>query len=243
MLLKKTLCRTKYLSSGFRAPAYGSTQTGFTLLEVLIAIGITAMIGLGSWQILNSAIRSSEATQSRLEELNALQKTMLIMSRDFQQLLPRAIRDEYGDYQKALTSKSEFYLIELSRAGWRNPLDDHRSNVQRVAYELDGNTLVRHYWSVLDRSQDSQSLARTLMDGVESVSFKFMNDSGGWLDEWPPSDASGTTPVDPRFNDNQFPSALSVIIKLERFGTITRLFDLVSYLPGKAFSSNTGGKQ
>ena len=113
-----------------------SRHSGFTLLEVLLAIGITAMIGLGSWQILNSAIRASEATQERLAELNNLQKTMLILSRDLQQVLPRSIRDEYGDYQPAVTTKNEFYLLEFSRNGWRNPMDDQRSNIQRVAYEF-----------------------------------------------------------------------------------------------------------
>ena len=117
-------------------------NSGFTLLEVLLAIGITAMIGLGSWQILNSAIRASESTQVRLAELNALQKTMLIISRDLRQVLPRSIRDGYGDYQPALTTKTEFYALEFSRTGWRNPMDDARSNIQRVAYELSENILV-----------------------------------------------------------------------------------------------------
>jgi len=227
---------------------FKGNQDGFTLLEVLIAIGITAMIGLGSWQILNSAIRTSEITQVRLEELNALQKTMLILSRDFQQLASRSIRDEYGDFQAALNTKTDFYHIEFSRLGWRNPLDDVRSNIQRVAYELDQEKLVRHYWSVLDRSQDSQSTHRTLIDGVESLSFRFMNESGGWLDEWPStgsssSNASGTsggTSADPRFKDNEIPSAVQVTMKFKRFGTITRLFELASYLPGQAFVSANG---
>ena len=90
--------------------------SGFTLLEVLLAIGITAMIGLGSWQILNSAIRASEATQERLAELNSLQKTMLIVSRDLQQILPRSIRDEYGDYQPAVTTKETNGSVRCSES-------------------------------------------------------------------------------------------------------------------------------
>ncbi|WP_339805853.1 prepilin-type N-terminal cleavage/methylation domain-containing protein, partial [uncultured Marinobacter sp.] len=33
----------------------GSRQTGFTLMEVLIAVSITAVIGLGIWQVLSDA--------------------------------------------------------------------------------------------------------------------------------------------------------------------------------------------
>jgi general secretion pathway protein J len=222
-------------SGGFSVPS----QSGFTLLEVLLAIGITAMIGLGSWQILNGAIRASEATQARLADLNLLQKTMLILSRDFQQVLPRSIRDEYGDYQPALTSKTEFYLIEFSRNGWRNPMDDARSNIQRVAYEFVENKLVRHYWQVLDRSQDSQPVSKTLLENVNSVNLRFMNDSGSWLDQWPPSE-SGNTPgneaqaakSDPRRNENQLPKAVEISFDLVQFGKIKRLYHLVSYLEG-----------
>ena len=216
-------------------------QSGFTLLEVLIAIGITAMIGLGSWQILNSAIRTSGLTQDKLDELKALQKTMLIMSRDFQQAIPRSIRDEYGDYQPALTSKNQFYKLELSRAGWRNPLGDLRSNVQRVAYELDQDKLIRHYWNVLDRSQDSESIHRTLLTGVEELSFRFMNDSGGWADEWPSSASSSnsnaTTSLDPRKQDNTIPKAVKITLTLKQFGKVSKLYDLVQYLEGQEFSS------
>jgi general secretion pathway protein J len=218
----------------FKSNAYAQ---GFTLLEVLLAIGITAMIGLGSWQILNSAIRASEATQIRLAELNALQKTMLIISRDLRQVLTRSIRDGFGDYQPALTTKNEFYALEFTRTGWRNPMDDARSNIQRVAYELSEKKLIRHYWSVLDRSQDSEPISKELLTEVNSISLRFMNKSGGWADEWP-STSAGTTanaaaPADPRTSDNGLPKAVEISFDLERFGKVKRLYDLPVYLENK----------
>jgi general secretion pathway protein J len=212
------------------------SAAGFTLLEVLIAIGITAMIGLGSWQILNSAIRTSEHTQVKLDELKALQKTMLLISRDMQQIVSRSIRDEYGDYQPALQTKGALYKLEFSRAGWRNPLGDPRSNLQRVAYELNQDEFVRHYWNILDRSQDSESVYRTLLKGVEEFSVRFMKDDGSWADEWPLSDAAGEEDEggDPRFNVNQIPRAVKITFKLKQFGTVSKLYDLVTYLPNKA---------
>lgn len=214
-----------------------NAHKGFTLLEVLLAIGITAMIGLGSWQILNSAIRASESTQTRLAELNALQKTMLIISRDLRQVVSRSIRDGFGDYQPALTTKSEFYALEFSRTGWRNPMDDVRSNIQRVAYELNENKLTRHYWDVLDRSQDSSPISRELLTEVNSISFRFMNKKGGWVDEWPASvsnassnNTAGAAATDPRASDNELPKAVEISLDLQRFGKVKRLYDLPVYL-------------
>ena len=218
-------------------------ESGFTLLEVLLAIGITAMIGLGSWQILNSAIRASESTQVRLQELNTLQKTMLILSRDLRQIVARSIRDEYGDYQPALTTKNEFYAVEFSRNGWRNPMDDPRSNIQRVAYELTDNKLVRHYWNVLDRSQDTESISRELISGVIAISFSFMKVEGGWEDQWPQSDLNTSTEEasasDPRATDNLLPKRIEVSFESDNFGNVKRVYELVSHLDGVVIQNNT----
>jgi general secretion pathway protein J len=216
------------------------SDAGFTLLEVLIAIGITALIGLGAWQVLNSAINTSDRTQIHLENLNQIQKAMLIIKRDLSQLIGRSIRDEYGDSKAALVSKSEFYALEFSRVGWRNPLDDKRSEIQRVAYELDGTTLVRHYWSVLDQTQDSESIQRRLLDNVESMEVRFMNDSSSWGGEWPEEDSEeGEATEDKLFKNNNLPKAVKVILNHQQFGRIERLFEVGSYLAAKEIKSTS----
>ena len=234
----------------FRNPQLSNSHKankGFTLLEVLLAIGITAMIGLGSWQILNSAIGASDSTQTRLAELHALQKTMLIISRDLRQVVTRSIRDGYGDYQPALTTKNEFYALEFSRTGWRNPMDDVRSNIQRVAYELNDKKLIRHYWNVLDRSQDSDPISKELLSEVNEISIRFVDKKGAWVDQWPASgnasssgnNSTGTATPDPRANDNELPKALEISFDLQRFGKVKRLYDLPVYLENLAVPVTT----
>ena len=208
-------------------------QYGFTLLEVLIAIGITALIGLGAWQVLNSAITGSDRTQLHLEELNQIQKAMLIIKRDLTQLIGRSTRDEYGDYVPALTTSSEFYSLQFSRVGWRNPLDDKRSEIQRVAYELDGDKLYRKYWQVLDLSQESESFQRTLLKGVESLEFRFKDESDAWIAKWPPEADKDSESADKRAKDNMMPKAIELKLVHPRFGTVTRLFEVATYIPGK----------
>ena len=210
--------------------SFPAINKGFTLLEVLLAIVITALIGLGSWQLLNSAIRTNELTHARLEELKQLQKAMFFVARDFQQLLARSIRDEYGDLLPALSTRNEFYALEFTRSGWRNPLQDPRSELQRVAYELDQEGwLVRHYWPVLDRAQDTEPRSRKLLKGAKEVRFAFLNESGSWVDEWPP-ELDGEEPSDALKKYNQLPKALRIELEHPRFGQVARLFDLAQYL-------------
>ncbi|KZX77502.1 hypothetical protein A3715_01720 [Oleiphilus sp. HI0009] len=214
---------------------------GFTLLEVLIAISITALIGLGAWQLLNTAIRTYELGQESLESLSQLQRAQLLIARDFQQVVPRAIRDEYGDYSAALLSGDEFDVVELTRVGWRNPIQEERSDTQRVAYSIDDGDLIRRYWKVLDRAQDSEAISRRLLSDVESFSVRYLNDSDAWVDEWPPQEFE----VDDSELDNMrrfvvLPKAVEINLSHPRYGNISRLFQLPNYLENTLIDSQSG---
>ncbi|MCH0622188.1 prepilin-type N-terminal cleavage/methylation domain-containing protein, partial [Klebsiella pneumoniae] len=49
-------------------------QRGFTLLEIMIALTIFAVISTLAWQILDGAMRTSSATDASAAKLNQLQR-------------------------------------------------------------------------------------------------------------------------------------------------------------------------
>merc|ERR1712000_263532 len=106
-------------------------QAGFTLLEVLLAVAITAMIGVGSAQLLNSIINAKQGVDIRSEKLASLQRFNMAVSRDIEQIINRPIRDIYGDEQAALRINDGDYPLEFTRAGWRNSpvAEDPRSEL------------------------------------------------------------------------------------------------------------------
>lgn len=219
-------------------------QCGFTLLEVLIAIMITALIGIGANEVLSQAIETSERTQQKLDALGALQKAVLVMTRDFRQVTYRSVRDEFGDQQPAVSTRNDEYKLIFTRTGWRNPLGDMRSNQQRVAYQLEDGVLKRMHWQTLDLAQDSKPFERELLRDIEELQFRFMNDSGGWVDEWPPDDTpgTGTAVQDPMFMYNRLPKAIAIRMNLKEFGEITKTYDLGAYLPNTAMpNANNNG--
>ena len=77
-------------------------QIGFTLLEVLIAVTITAVIGLGVWQVINGVVNSRDRVNELAEQFDGLQRAMLLLERDVMQLVNRPARDIYGDFLPAL---------------------------------------------------------------------------------------------------------------------------------------------
>jgi len=210
-------------------------QKGFTLLEVLIAIGITALIGLGTWQLLGGTIRAQSITQNNSERFEQLQKMMLVLSRDIQQVSHRAIRDEYGDFQPAISNRNSLYLMELTRSGWRNPMGDPRSDLQRVSYELLDGELLRHYWTILDRPQDSESVIQTLLTDIDTVTLRFMNEENQWVESWPPEQ---TNSDDSRIGNHLLPKAFEITLEHNYFGSLTRLYDLPQFLDIKSVKND-----
>jgi general secretion pathway protein J len=166
---------------------------GFTLIEVLVALAIFAILAALAYGTLNQTLASAEMLGERMTRLHAVQNTIRQLDQDFMQLAPRPVRQSLGiSFDPALrTDYSSGYLLELTRAGWSNPSGRPRGTLQRVAYRLQDGEIVRYYWTVLDRTLSNEPVAATLLDGVESIEFRFMLDGGDWSPQWPPENMPG----------------------------------------------------
>lgn len=155
---------------------------GFTLIEALLAIFIFSWIGLGAYQILDQITRAKETSLRQSDRLSSFQRLNWRLSQDFRQMIVRPIVDERGDKQSWLVHEGEEFLIEFTRQGWSNPLNWPRSDLQRVAYTIDIHPehddrnsdyynderlyLLRYYWQVLDRTQETEPRIQALLADV-----------------------------------------------------------------------------
>ena len=134
----------------------GTRIGGFTLLELLVAVAVFAILSAMAYGGLRNVIDNSRQTESAMQRLQQVQLAMLNLSRDFTQLSLRSIRDEYGNSTNYLLSgQGSDIIIEFTRGGRRNPAELLRSHLQRVAYKLEENTLSRLHWPHLDRTHRS----------------------------------------------------------------------------------------
>lgn len=206
---------------------------GFTLLELLVAMSIFSVIGLGSYQMLQSVSDSHDRVRSSIDSYTRVNLALTIIQRDFNQFVPRQVRDEYGDPLLPIVFEGEDYLVEFTRTGWTNPVGRPRSNLQRVAYSLDFETeeLSRHFWQVLDRAEDSKPVSQVLLAGV--TDFRVSGFTGE-------SELEGNFALDN--TGESFPLAVEVVLATESLGDVERLFQLVDpYL--KASSPGATGDQ
>jgi general secretion pathway protein J len=195
---------------------------GFTLIEILVAMAVFAVLSALAYGTLSQTITGAEVLSSRMERLEAIQRTMRIIGRDFLQLAPRPVRDELGDgYDPALTTAfGGGFAVELTRGGWTNPMTLARGTQQRAAYRLEGEELIRVHWNVLDHTLSNELIEVRLLDGVESVSFLFMQENGEWTEQWPPPGRDG--PLGLRIR----PRAVQIILRLIDEGELTRIIEV-----------------
>ena len=199
-----------------------STEGAFTLIEVLVAMAIFAILSALAYGTLSQTLLSAEILGDRMDRLQALQRTMRLLSDDLYQLSPRPVRDELGDnFNPALsTGFQSGFAIELTRGGWNNPMVLPRGTLQRTAYRIEEDELVRYHWTVLDRTLSNEPVAVVLLDGVESIQFRFYLSDGEDTDQWPPLSQDG--PANMRLR----PRAVEIILRLVEEGEITRLVEV-----------------
>ncbi|MDX1634563.1 MAG: type II secretion system minor pseudopilin GspJ [Marinobacter sp.] len=204
-------------------------QRGFTLMEVLIAVTITAVIGLGVWQVISGVVLSRDRVNEVADEFDQVQRAFLLLERDLHQIVNRPIRNIYGDFEPALSSRDEAFELVLTRQGWRNPLGHKRSELQRSAYELVGEELHRRYWVRVDRGQEESSRDQRVLSEVTELQIRFMDRDRNWQDDWPPDNATAPPAGSDQSPQLPMPLAIEVTLSHRRFGDLARIFTLPDF--------------
>ena len=147
-------------------------QSGFTLLEVLVAIGIFSVVAIISYTTLDTYIDQRERLTSHYARLERLQRLFILLERDIQFSVGREVR--VGDeLQPAMISKQDHILIALTiaQADVRNASG---VSLKRVEWERNGNELIRSQWDVLDHTGTIQPTRLLVSDDLADIEFSYL---------------------------------------------------------------------
>ncbi len=198
------------------------TQSGFTLIEVLVASVIFAIIMSIAFQSISGAAKQRDSVSQTMDRFKEVQRAVQVMSRDLAQLQPRSVRDIIGnDRAPALTTGGDGDGIELTTGGWSNPAGLRRSVLQRVGYQIEEDILYRVQWPVLDRTQGTLPIRRPLLEKIVMFQMRFFDATGDDSEDWPPLAGGG--------NQTGFaarPRAIEFTFELEDYGVISRLIEV-----------------
>jgi general secretion pathway protein J len=211
----------------------GLRRRGFTLVELLVALFITAIMFAIGYGALDQALRSRRGIEEQAARLVAIQRAMRVLEQDFELLQPRPVRNAVGDgYQAALLSATAsgsgaaasggLAVVTLTRGGWSNPAGVTRSELQRVSYVLRDQRLVREHWAVLDPVAGAEPLRRDLLHRVAGVSLRYMDAGHQWQSSWPPTSVGTTDLRQLRLR----PVAVEITLELADWGQLVRIVEV-----------------
>ncbi len=210
-----------------------SSSTGFTLVEVLVAMAITAFVAVAGYTSLTAVISGVDSLREESRRLNDINRTFQVLGKDLHQLVNRSVYDEFGSRRSAFEGgELAPQTLSFTRAGWHNTVGLPRSTLQRVAYYLDEDQFVRATWPVLDTTGAIEPNELVLLSGVESIDVRFLTgldqlevdrnsqiDRRYWQENWVPDLSRPDALAEP-------PLAVEIRLQILDWGELERLYVL-----------------
>lgn len=211
-----------------------ANAAGFTLIEVLIALAITAFVASIAYTSLSTVLAGVESARETAQRSYEVNRAWMIISRDLRQFVARPVRDEFGETEPAMVGgPAARYTLGFTRAGWFNPNEVARSDLQRVTYRIEDNSLWRDSYPVLDRAPDTEAQSVKLLESVESLDLGFLGalsevrpgndgvdlDTRNWSENWVADTSTPDVNLPP-------PVAIELRLYLEDWGEMRRLYAL-----------------
>jgi general secretion pathway protein J len=207
-------------------------QHGLTLIELLIATAVFAMVGVMVYGALFSVLDSRKATDRQAQRLAAVQYAVTRLTDDLRQVVDRPVRAQVPTEGAPLFTPTDgVRVLTLTRGGRPNPANQLRSSLARVHWVLDeDDRLLRAVGVHADTLPGSSPQRRLVLKDVESVELRFLDAGSRWQERWPPlNTAAGTIPL---------PSAVEFTLNLADWGEIVRLVPVTG---GTATTAPGGG--
>ena len=176
--------------NGF-TPSRRSAEHGFTVVELLVALTIFAVVSAAGVLMLSGSVQAQGAVAAKLDDLAAMQRISSIMTADFAQAVPRVSRTESGTLAPAFFARgaagdAAAPAVQFVRTGRTSLGDAPRPALQKLEYLVADGRLQRRAYPAVDGAAPSP--ATTMIAGVADARFRFRGPDGAWRDDWTPTE-------------------------------------------------------
>lgn len=175
-----------------------SVRRGFTLMEVVIAIAITAFIGVVIGVSFNTTIANKEVIETQSEHYRMLRAAMNRMTREISAAYvsdrydPKRYRDAYDRPTNFVGTRDKLLFTTLAHQ--RLYADAKESDQMIVEYQVKNspdpkakgrNDLVRREKVILEERMERGGNEDSLFEGAKKIEFQYWNsERKQWEDEW-----------------------------------------------------------
>jgi len=160
------------------------TRNGFTLVEMLIALALFAVIAVGALGLLRFSVDAELAGRRKTESIAAERRFLSVWTADLAQAVPRPARDQSGLPHNAFEAGQDGVLLRLTRSGWDNVDGAPRPSLQKVEYRVTATALVRVGYPYPDGAAPEAGAEMLPLTGAPSI--RFRSTDGNWRDRWEP---------------------------------------------------------
>ena len=150
-------------------------RNGFTLVEMLVSLGIFALLAAAGVGVLRSSIDVQSSVDGRLTALSGIARLNALLSSDLGQAVDRPSRAPSGQRPAFVGDRNSMQFV----SGGRPNLDgDARSDLQRIEWRSENGTFNRIGFSSLDGSDEG--LTSSLVRDVRRATFRYRLLDGSW---------------------------------------------------------------
>ena len=161
-----------------------STKKGFTLVELLVAIAIFAVLSALGWKVFDYLAKVKDRNAMHEANLEQLQESYQQILRDTMRAVPLTANVK-GQQQPALVLQNGRF--NFSKTGVTDPLQQGISPHERVEYQYraDEKKLYRLKYRNLHQTGNDQPESSVMLDEVEAFEIMVLNPNE--LSSWPES--------------------------------------------------------
>jgi general secretion pathway protein J len=205
-------------------PRTRSGARGMTLVEVMVAIAVLAMVSVLIYGVVDSLSRGRKGEAERADRVHQLRDAVSRIMRD----MTSAYLSTAAPSNQALLTRMTAFVgrssVPYGRVDFtafahlRTQRDAHESDQAEVGYFVVPNPdvseemdLVRREQSPIDLYPLKGGIVSVVAEGVQQFSLKYLDPvTGNWLDTWDTTQVSG--------QPNRLPLAVRVILELKGVG-------------------------
>ena len=180
-------------------------QRGVTLIELLLAMGVSALLAVLAWQAVDQVVTLKTSADAHQRQQAALSRFFYRLEQDWLQVAPRSVIDAVGNPEAAVFYENG--QLRFSRLSLGLTPEGTRG-VMRVGYWVEEGVLVRAIWPVLDAAPDTRPHKQPLLRQVRQLNIRLYDGQKRAYGQWP-------AVVDTPEALTQLPVALEVTLVLE----------------------------
>lgn len=189
---------------------------GFTLVELLVALAIFAILSTITASALYNAFQTRSHLAQFTEQLTELQLALSLMTRDLCQTVAYSLPSKGIPLPPSFSGDA--LRVEFVHGGVINPLaGDKRATLARTAFICQENQLIVRQWEHLDALHYNDYQDRVLLQKIKYCRFSFLDQRLALFPEWRQSGESTNIVL---------PKAIQLRLTMAKKGNLSYLFAL-----------------